>query len=283
MSKSKKLKRPNSFGTPVESIRLIKKSVYLIARGRAMNPLNPAEITWCALGTGCVVAPNRLITAAHVINDVVSDEAIKHHQVRDLYYLIRNDDEANWHFQCIMPILDKDLFLYPEVDLAVMYLDEIFYQHADKDDYIRINTEFKNIGTQIAVLGYPLPVLRFDGDVSKPMTGDILLRTDTGVINCRYRDSQLAYIYEFTVAFNPGNSGGPIFDWRTGQLLSIVRGYRRTPIRQSEHILSEEELKNLKLKEYTEKSFIVADYATYSIGFATPSFIKIFRQHAIVT
>lgn len=283
---TKRIKRPTNFATPVECVSWIKKSVYLIARGRALNPEKPNELKFFTIGTGCVVAPNRMITAAHVINDTNSKEEIKQHKLGDKYYLIKSDDEGNYHYRFFTPELNKSLFIYPEVDLGVIYLEDEFYQDGDQvyaleDDYIRVDQKFQMIGTEIAVLGYPLCKLDFsDKDLNKPKVEDILLRADIGVINCRYRLTESAYLYEFTVAFNPGNSGGPIFNHRTGQLLSIVHGYKSTPINMREHILTDNEKKDFK--KYTEESFIDMAYANYSVGYATPSFIEIFRQHQII-
>tara|TARA_R110000824_G_scaffold401771_1_gene615551 strand:- start:243371 stop:244252 length:882 start_codon:yes stop_codon:yes gene_type:complete len=279
--------RPAHFSTPVECVNLIKKSVYFIARGRALDPEKPSQLTWVSLGTGCVVSPHRMITAAHVINDPKASDEIRKHKEGDKYYLIRHDDEGNGHFRWFDLLIDKTLFIYPEVDLCVMYLDEEFYTfenktHIQKDDFIRIDKNFRNIGTATGVLGYPLCKLEFNnGDVNSPMFGNILLRVDTGVVNCRYRDIQGHSLYEFTLVFNPGNSGGPIFDIRTGQLLSIVHGYYSQPIKRSEVTLTGDEKRLLDIKTYKADSYIDVVHATYSIGFATPSFIEIFDKHQI--
>lgn len=288
-NKNKMPKRPTHFGTPVECVRWIKKSVYLIARGRALNPEKPDQLEWFTIGTGCIVSPNRMITAAHVINDIKDTNELKQHKQGDKYYLIKCDDEGNWHYRFFTPELDKSLFVYSEIDLAVLYLEEEFYQDGDKiyalkDDYIRIDQKFRMIGTEIAVLGYPLCKLDFnDSDVNKPKLGNILIRIDSGVINSRYLIANNIYRYEFTIAFNPGNSGGPIFDWRTGQLLSIVHGFKAVPINMSEHILSEKEKKSADIKEYTEKSFVDVVHANYSVGYATPSFVGTFKLHGIIS
>jgi len=286
---NKRFKRPTNFGNPVECIKYIKKSVYLIARGRVLDPTKPNEIKWFTLGTGFLVSPNRMITAAHVINDPKNNDEIKQHKSGDKYYLIKHDDDGNYHYRFFTPELNKELFIYPEIDLGIIYIDDAFYQDGDmiyalKDDYIRIDQKFRGIGTEMAVLGYPLCNLDFiDGDIHKPNVGNILLRADSGVVNCRYQTSENIYLYEFTVAFNPGNSGGPIFDYRTGQLLSIVSGYKATPINIYERILSEDDKKSINIKEYKEKSFINSIHANYSFGYATPSFTEIFRQHNIIT
>ena len=255
-------KQSELFETPVESISQIKKVVYLIARGRVIDATKPTEMKFFTIGTGCIVAPNRMITAAHVINDTTNADKLKHHLDGDKYYLIKCDDEGNWHYRFFMPKLDESLFIFPEVDLAIIYLEEEFYRNGaqvflDKNDYIRIDHNFKKIGTEVAVLGYPLCSLDFiNADLSKPQLGSVRLRVDTGVVNSRYQASVDKYLYEFTIAFNPGNSGGPIFDWRSGKLLSIVHGYRALPINMSERTLTDEMKKNIGVKQYSENAYI---------------------------
>lgn len=286
---NKGIKRPASFGSPVECIQWVKKSVYLIARGRIPDPKNPTKAVWVTIGTGCVVAPNRMITAAHVINNLKDQNDLSHHKHGDKYYLIKHDDEGRWHFRFFTPEMDKTMFLFPEVDLAILYLEDEFYQdglntYASKDDYIRIDQKFRPIGTETAVLGYPLCKLDFiAGNIFQPNIANILLRVDTGVINCRYLTNKDIYLYEFTVSFNPGNSGGPIFDWRTGQLLSIVHGFKAQAIKMNEHILTDNEKQKIGITKYQEDSFIETLHATYSIGYATPSFVEIFKKHGIIT
>ena len=117
-------------------------------------------------------------------------------------------------------------------------------------------------------------------DFKKPKIGNVLLRVDNGVINCRYQTSATSYLYDFTMAFNPGNSGGPIFDVKTGQLISVVKGFKEIKIAEREIIIPERKLQ--KLKAYKENAYIEALSATYSFGFATPTFLNVFRDHNII-
>ena len=82
------------------------------------------------------------------------------------------------------------------------------------------------------------------------------------------------------MAFNPGNSGGPIFDIKTGRVVSIVKGYRSSQINTREIAIPDEGAKQLKI--YKEKAFIEVLHATYSMGFATPSFLEVLKQHNII-
>lgn len=224
---------PSYFETLSECLKWTKRSVYLIVRGRKVKVGDKEQYKWISLGTGFLAAQNRFITAAHVVNDEKSG-IFSSHIDGDKYYLLRHDDDDNFHYHICMPTLGKDMFIYPEVDLAIFYLNDSFYEKdgvifTSKKNYLKISTDFLSIGTEVGVLGYPLSSLTFkDMDINKPLIGDVLLRVDRGVINCRYKESEKLFKYEFTLAFNPGNSGGPIFDVKTGKVVSIVGGFRTT-------------------------------------------------------
>lgn len=278
-------KRPESFNNFSDCLKWVKKSVYIIVRGRATKVEDKEGIQWTTLGTGFIGAPNRFITASHVISNNEQAESAQH-QDGDKYYLVRHDDEGAFHFRIFEPKMNKEIFLYPDIDLAIIYLDNEFYQigdqiFADRNDFIRISKDFLPIGSEIGVLGYPLCQLAFENaDLGKPLISNILLRADKGVINCRYQASEKNYSYEFTMAFNPGNSGGPIFDIKTGRLVSMVKGYGSVVINAKETVISDEHAK--QLKTYKEKAFIETMHATYSLGFATPTFIQAFEEHGIL-
>ncbi|MBU0597372.1 serine protease [Patescibacteria group bacterium] len=285
-NKIKGPKRPEKFTKFSECLTWLKKSVYIIVRGRQKKIDESDAINWITLGSAFVAAPKRMLTAAHVLNDPLKGDLMKH-QDGDKYYLLRHDDDNNWHYRIFEPKLDNDIFIYPEIDLGIIYLDEKFYHDENKiyvneTDFIRISKDFLPIGSEIGVLGYPLSKLEFKNhDLSQPLIGNILLRADQGVVNCRYKTTEKTSIYEFTLAFNPGNSGGPIFDLRTGRLISIVKGYRAHLINLKENIIPEKV--NKQLKEYKEKSYIESLHAIYSYGFATPTFLDRLRQHKIMT
>ncbi len=278
-------KRPENFHSFSECVKWLKKSVYIVVRGRKTKIGEQESINWITLGSGFIAAPNRYVTAAHVINDTGKGD-LAQHQDGDKYYLLKHDDENNWHCRIFEPKLNKEIFTYPDIDLAIIYLDDEFYQvgekiFADRNDFIRISKDFLPIGSEVGVLGYPLCKLEFqERNINKPLIGNILLRTDQGVVNCRYQTSQTNYLYEFTLAFNPGNSGGPIFDAKTGKVVSLVHGFKSIRIVERENPISDEGAKLLKI--YKEKAYIETLNANYSLGFATPTFLDVFKKHNIV-
>ncbi|NGX31110.1 MAG: hypothetical protein K940chlam8_00470 [Chlamydiae bacterium] len=281
----KRPQRPSFFNDFVTCAKWLKRSVYLIVRGRKVNIDGQESVKWITLGSGFVAAPHRMITDAHVINDSQKGELMQHKE-GDQYYLLQHDDDNNSHCCIVKPKLDSEIFLYPDFDLGIIYLDESFYKcgekvFVDQNDFIRISSKILPIGSEIGVLGYPLCELAFeDRDFSKPKIGGILIRIDKGVVNCKYRTSETTSVYEFTLSFNPGNSGGPIFDVRTGEVISLVKGLKLIPIIQKEEPISEEKAKEFKI--YKEKAYIETLYTTYSMGIAIPSFWEILKKHEIV-
>lgn len=280
--------KPHKFNDFAACVGWVKKSVYLIVRGRPLTVENKIYYQWKTLGSGFIAAPYRLLTASHVIDNPEIKDDSAHHKEGDIYYLLRNDGDDYAHWRMFKRTLNQDLFLYPEIDLAVMYLDEEFYQSGKdtgltKNHYLAIDEKFLPLGSSVGVIGYPLAELLFaDQDITKPLAGNIFLRTDTGVINTRYKTQQGPLVYEFTMMFNPGNSGGPIFNPKTCQAISLVKGYRSVPIKTEEKIISDEGAKQLKI--YKEKAYIEVTHSAYSVGYATatPSIIDAFKRHNII-
>lgn len=286
MSKKKRQNkkiRPTSFRNYQEAVSWLKKSVYFIARGRKFLKEGKESIHWIAIGTGFLAGDSRMVTAAHVINNPNSKNPLAQHKDGDLYYLIKHDENHDTHWSILSNLkLKKTLFVIPDIDLAVLYLDDSFYADKEKifldrkKDIIPISLKKYPIGTEIGVLGYPLVKLEFDNhDVHKPLIGDILLRTDKGVINCRYDTPDNKMLYEFTLNFNPGNSGGPIFHTVNGFAISIVHGFKDLLIDSREVKLP------FKPKHYKGDYFINSLSTRYSMGISTISMAEVLKNHGI--
>lgn len=281
----KQPQRPSFFNDFATCVKWLKRSVYLIIRLRKGKMDGQECINWITLGSGFVAAPNRMITDAHVMNEPQKGE-LNQHKEGDLYCLLQHDDDDNSHWRIFEPKLDSEIFLYPDFDLGIIYLDENFYKDGekvfvDRNDFIRISSKTLSIGSEIGVLGYPLCKLKFeDRDLSKPKIENVLMRVDKGIVNCKYKISKTTSMYEFRLSFDPGSSGGPVFDVRTGEVISLVKGCKLIPIAQREVQISEEQTKKFKL--YKEKAYIETFYTTYSNGIAVPSFWEILKKHEIV-
>ncbi|MDD3262843.1 MAG: serine protease [Candidatus Absconditabacteria bacterium] len=268
-------KMPTKFSNFVDCVDWVKKSTYLIVRG---NPKKDG-IQWETLGTGVIVSEGRMITCSHVINGG------KGHKDGSLYYFVRHDDLDHRHTSIFNLNIGKNLFIYEKFDLSIIYLEKEFYQSGEKifklpNEYVKINKEPQFIGTDIGILGYPYCKLEFmDGDMQKPNIGNIILRTDKGVINGRYRLGKDAVIYnEFTIQFNKGNSGGPIFNTKDGTLIGLVKGYKR--------ILSD--IKPIAIDQQmpdgSKKKLGAFDINTsyYSIGVPVENYLDILKEHKII-
>ena len=55
-------------------------------------------------------------------------------------------DSCKYWFVVASPKLDQDLSLYPEVDLAVMHLDDGFYKGVSKNEHLRMKLNLFSIG-----------------------------------------------------------------------------------------------------------------------------------------
>ncbi len=273
---------------PSEIISALKRNVYLIARGRKVATEGKEAIKWQTIGTGFLAGPNKFVTCSHVIDDKKQKNEIAHHQDGDLYFFVKHDDENQIHIH-VAPyfVMGQNIFLYPDIDLAILILDDNFYEkdghrYKNKSEFIHVSQSFHLIGEEVGVLGYPLCELQFQNqDFYKPLLGKILLRTDAGVINCRYQSSPKKYMYEFTIAFNPGNSGGPIFDLHTGKLISIVTGYKSFVIQTIETPITPNMRTGIPIQKYSGESFVDVIRTNYSYGTATPSFAEAFQTHKI--
>lgn len=267
-------KKPTSFSSLAELTDYASKCIYVIARIRQENGLS----TCSTLGTGFLAGRNRLITCAHVMNG----EGIAAHRDGDTYLLAyRNPPE--WHRGFIQLTIDDNLFIYPDNDSAVIYLPDSFYYDGtgkmlrSPDHFLDLEKSIISLGTDVGVLGYPMQSLDFTEDGSDIKLDGIILRADRGVVNTRYKNDEV-WMYEFTMGFNPGNSGGPILDINTGKVIAMVHGYQSIPIKAIE-----EEVPLKKPNDRTSKNVRVVSVvrALYSLGLGSQNYISYENKHKL--
>ncbi|MGI5843034.1 MAG: S1C family serine protease [Candidatus Xenobium sp.] len=102
----------------------------------------------------------------------------------------------------------------PEVDLALLEVDGLTLPP------LPLASTDPVIGTDLAVVGYPL-VERFQSaglEVQPSLSKGVLSAI-------RRKDG--GSILQVDVPVNPGNSGGPAFDWETGKVIGVVRARLR--------------------------------------------------------
>jgi len=206
-----------------EQVFEMRHVVFSVIRERQI----PGAKTARALGTGFFVAPKIFITCDHVVNPV-NDR----HRPGDSYLLVANlTGKSGKLYRVDAPELDKDINLFPNLDLAVLRV-----MGADANQpYCALEYGTVWEGQEIGVVGYPLAELRaVDGNLA---LNAVLYRAARGCITALYSTNDGALIdvpcIEVNFLFVPGNSGGPVFSADTGRVLGYVRGYRAVKIRES--------------------------------------------------
>lgn len=252
-----------------------KGAVYLIVRIR-----ESAGGTYQVLGTGFLAGEQRMITCAHCINDSRSEDAMSHHADGDLYLFIQKDEDGGYHRYGMSDVKQgTDLFVYEELDIAVFELPAEFYMidgeyFKHPGMYLELSEKSFNIGTDTAILGYPIPELSFGAD-GLPDISNVHIRGDKGVVNTRYIKEGVE-AYEFTTPFNPGNSGGPILNSETGETIGMVFAYNPIAIDYRADTIPKDVVGN-------DEEVVVASVirTTYSIGVSSRNYTDIISKHKL--
>ena len=234
----------------------VRHAVFSVHRWRpAANGLY--DIT--ALGSGFFVSSGVFITCRHVVDGPASP-----HQDGDLYRLANNLDGMNGIIHEVNGGIDKDIYLYPEKDLAIL-----LSKSKTDQAYLPISYADIPVGKSIGVAGYPLARIVNDPSGNVTLAG-VVFRVAEGVANAVNKtdmDFNDGYplkdttIIEVNFMFVPGNSGGPIFDRETGRVLGYVKGFSYPKIAEKA-----ETCNLIQAPAGLNPAYLTAIYAVYSIG-----------------
>jgi S1-C subfamily serine protease len=212
------------------------------------------------LGSGFFVGSEVFVTCWHVIDGPASP-----HQEGDVYRLVNNLDGTSGIIHEVNGGVGTDIHLYPDLDFAILI------SKSKKDQaYLPISYADIPIGLDIGVAGYPLAQVSTDANGHLTL-GGVVYRVARGVATAFYKtdldtgDGHPQHdrmILEVNFIFVPGNSGGPIFDGRTGRVMAYVKGFRYHKIAERN-----EQCNLITVPEGLQQNYVAAVHAVYSIGF----------------
>ena len=151
---------PPHFNTPFDAIQWMKRSVYHIARLRAGEDNGNLVLRPFSLGTGILASNKKMLTCAHVVNDLASRQGEGLHKDDDLYLLVYRDETGKYHRASLQFKLNESLHIYQDIDLAIFSLPKNFYSAEGKhflhpDHHAKLSIKPRGLGYDAAILGYP--------------------------------------------------------------------------------------------------------------------------------
>ena len=172
---------------------LIVKQDFKIAENTAANLHNNNTNEWKGNGSGFLIDKRGYIaTNYHVVKDA--------HQIE----VSLNNTQTTLNYNAIVVATDE------AIDLAILKIDDLNFYSLSKIQY-NFSTHTIDVGSDIFTMGYPM-ALSVLGDEVKFTSGKISSQTG-------FRGNNT--IYQISVPVQPGNSGGPLFDY-DGNLIGIV-------------------------------------------------------------
>jgi S1-C subfamily serine protease len=169
------------------------------------------------------------VTCYHVINP-----SNLPHVDGDIYQLICNQTGPTGITLTVAPaVVGQNLFLYADADLAILKTEGTPHQ-----PFVALDYGESRPGREIGVAGYPLGRIiaendqpRFDAQIFRVAKG-VITSSYTTNLRSEYVTVNQTPVIEVNFMFVPGNSGGPVFDAGTGQVLGYVHGFTATKIRE---------------------------------------------------
>lgn len=262
----------------------VKGVTLAVVRGR--KQADGQGVNWDTLGSAFFVSGKHILTCYHVVNS-----GKKPHQDGDTYLFIQNRGGGQFqNFQIASVTLEKNLFWDAEKDVALFHVPdvpEIMKSNGAVQAYSALSFAAVKDGREIGVLGYPLSKLTFkERDINKPDLSTFIPRVSKGIINSQVHYADIntgdgftvknADVIEVDFLFVPGNSGGPVFDGETGEVVGYVHGFRSIPLK--ENVLDA----SIELPEGVSKKYINLEKAVYSMAIKVSNIKEFLLSHKVI-
>jgi len=203
-------------GNYASSIDEIKKAVVFIKAGQGT-------------GTGFLISDKYILTAGHVACD--------YNQFEIVFTKSQNETKRGKLVECAL-IPERTDFDYFERDFALIEIDPI---NTIKPLMLG-NSQSMSELDDVYTAGHSL------GDIN-------LSLTEGGISRLKFGENSYD-LFSHTIASNPGNSGGPIIDAETNQVIAILVGGRGPMLTQTDIIIPQGE--NIGVKINTVK-YVLGD------------------------
>lgn len=251
---SPRLQLPEKSRSFEEVVGDMKQVVFSILRFRPTQVQKQFQIR--VLGSGFFISPTAFLTCHHVVNHNQSP-----HVDGDNYHLVRRIDEGFMYHHIPNMRLGQNLFLEQGLDIALLVCNGIEPQR-----YANLDWGDVREGREIGVLGYPLGQVSVVG--GRIDYGGLLPRVSKGTVTSRFTTDLKTdqgvlpniSLIEVSFLFVSGNSGGPVFDARTGKVVGFVNSYNAIKIKEQVETASV----NLVIPKTLQRQYIDTVQALYS-------------------
>ena len=239
-----------------EVVRDVRHAVFSVVRMRPTA--TPNVFDTIALGSGFFVSPTLFMTCYHVF-----DSKAFPHKDGDNYRLIANVGNGN-------PVIHEatnvqkgsNLHFYPNDDMALLQ-----FPAGPARPFVALDYKDKLEGCEIGIAGYPLgQVVDINGQQGYK---HMIFRVVRSIVTASYLTDWTdefgtltdVPVIELHLMITPGNSGGPVFDLRTGRVVAFVKGFR--PYKSVER-LEKIQTPNLTLPAGMSQDYMTSIYSVYS-------------------